>query len=215
MEIRGMNTAVYSVPNLLAREQKPSRFSYMDFIKKLTSFNNPNANIINSHIDENDKDNLNYLRPAKESQKSSSTEKHKTKDPNEIKSFFESRYSSIQNKLNLLQSSLAKEQAKLQILQDKNIDQHELKNFLFGGNPLFQDSVFIEFDRTILIHKISTIKNTIEKQIQFLEKESENLLSITKPREISHAVQKIARSNHTNFNFKPIPDAKLEDLLKD
>ncbi len=79
MEIKGMNTAVYSVPDVLAVRQRQSGFSYMDFIKKLTSFNNPNVNTIN-YVDRSEKENLDYLRPAKESQKSANIEKHKTKN---------------------------------------------------------------------------------------------------------------------------------------
>lgn len=211
-----MNTSTYSVSELLGREQEQKRFSYTDFLKRLTSFNKPNANAINNNVDGNENDRFDYLRPAKESQKSGNIEKQKTRDPNEIKSFFESRYSSIQNKLNLLQSNLAKEQAKLKILQDKNVSLDQLRDFLFGGVPLFEDSVFLEVDRSILIHKISNIKNTIEKQIQFLEKESETLLSITKPSEVSVAIQKITKaSKNTNVNFKPIPDTKIDELLKD
>ncbi len=122
-----------------------------------------------------------------------------------------SRYILLQNQLASLQNEYTREQTRLSILESNSLADEELVNILYGGTPLFTESLqtLVEEKETLLA-KIRAKKEEITQQIRNLEVESENILSI----KANGKPEDIKKEDLPKVNMKPLDIKLVEKLIR-
>ncbi|MCB1180257.1 MAG: hypothetical protein KDK36_21945 [Leptospiraceae bacterium] len=134
-----------------------------------------------------------------------------TKDTVSFSSHLTGRYILLQNQLSSLQNQYTREQTRLSLLTNNSVNDEELVNILYGGTPLFTESVDEMInERQNLLERIRAQKEQIEDQIRFLEIESENIFSV------SHkgSLKDIPRANVSADAIKPLDVKVVEKLIR-
>jgi hypothetical protein len=121
------------------------------------------------------------------------------------------RYILLQNQLAALQNEYTREQTRLSMLENNNLADEELVNILYGGTPLFTESLqtLVE-EKEALLAKIRAKKEEISQQIRSLEVESENILSI----KANGKPEDIQKEDLPKVNMKPLDIKLVEKLIR-
>jgi len=117
----------------------------------------------------------------------------------------------LQNQLAALQNEYTREQTRLSMLENNNLADEELVNILYGGTPLFTESLqtLVE-EKEALLAKIRAKKEEISQQIRSLEVESENILSI----KANGKPEDIQKEDLPKVNMKPLDIKLVEKLIR-
>jgi len=121
------------------------------------------------------------------------------------------RYILLQNQLAALQNEYTREQTRLSMLENNGLADEELVNILYGGTPLFTESLqtLVE-EKEAVLAKIRAKKEEISQQIRSLEVESENILSI----KANGKPEDIQKEDLPKVNMKPLDIKLVEKLIR-
>jgi ABC-type phosphate transport system auxiliary subunit len=148
---------------------------------------------------------------SKQDKDGSVKESHAQKDIVNFSSQLTSRYILLQNKLSTLQHEYTREQTRLSLLANNGVTDEELVNILYGGAPLFTESIdTLIGEKESLLNRIRAKKEEIADQIRALEVESENIFSINTKGNAGD----IKKEDIAKVAVKPLDVKVVEKLIK-
>lgn len=121
------------------------------------------------------------------------------------------RYILLQNQLNSLQNAYTREQTRLSLLENNGVTDEELVNILYGGTPLFTESLEeMIHEKANLLERIKAQKEQVADQIRTLEIESENIFSVSS----KDSLKDVPRTKINLDAMKPLDVKVVEKLIR-
>jgi hypothetical protein len=156
-------------------------------------------------------ENLVRSKDSKQNKDGSVNELHAQRDTVNFSSQLTGRYIMLQNKLSNLQHQYTREQTRLSLLANNGVTDEELVNILYGGTPLFTETLdTLIGEKETLLSRIRAKKEEIADQIRALEVESENIFSINTKGKAGD----LKKEDLTKVAVKPLDIKVVEKLIK-